>query len=134
METGLQVVGIDHVALNVADLERMTAFYRDVLGCEEDLRQESVGLVHLRAGSVLIDLIDQTGPLGALVEGEGRNLNHFCLQVADFDADAARSALSLRGVDVCEVRERHGSDGKARTLYLRDPEGNGVELRSARTA
>jgi len=131
MELGLKVAGIDHVALNVRDLSRMTAFYRDVLGCSEDLHQEGLGLVHLRAGSVLIDLIDRKGPLGPGDDASGRNLNHLCLRVADFDAEDARAALLAAGVDVQEVRERYGSDGRARTLYLRDPEGNGVELRSA---
>lgn len=125
MRLHLKPTGIDHVALNVHDVERMTAFYRDILGCAEEKRQDGVGLVHLRAGAVLIDLVDRNGPLGSHATGVEQNLNHLCLRMADFDADAARAALVAGGVEVNEVRERYGSDGNARTLYLRDPEGNG---------
>jgi glyoxylase I family protein len=50
-----QVLNLDHVVLRVADLERACRFYCDVLGCREERRVESIGLVQLRAGASLID-------------------------------------------------------------------------------
>ncbi|HEX7441464.1 MAG TPA: VOC family protein, partial [Caldimonas sp.] len=73
---------IDHLVLRVADLDAMIAFYAGVLGCPVERRQDAIGLVQLRAGRSLVDLIPVTGPLGR--EGgappgpEGRNLDHFC--------------------------------------------------------
>lgn len=51
---------IDHVVLRVHDLAAMQAFYCDVLGCTQERRQDAIGLVQLRAGTSLIDLV----PLG----------------------------------------------------------------------
>lgn len=129
MDRPFEFVGIDHVALNVMNLDRMTSFYCGVLGCKEVLRQERVGLIHLRAGNTLIDLIDCSGPLGGELGLGTGNLNHLCLRVVGFDAEATRNYLKALGAEVGELRERFGYDGNASTLYLTDPEGNGVELR-----
>lgn len=129
----ITVCGIDHVALNVRDLALMTAFYSEVLGCRVDHRQDGIGLVHLRAGPLLIDLIDENGPLGsagAVGTPSGKNLNHLCFRVSAFEPDAARDLLVRHGVETGPIRDRYGSNGSARTLYFRDPEGNGLELRS----
>ena len=56
---------IDHIVLRVVDLARMLRFYGDVLGCREVRRQDEIGLVQLRAGSSMVDLIPIDGKLGA---------------------------------------------------------------------
>lgn len=129
----MKITGIDHVVLRVKDMDRMIAFYRDVLGCEIAHRQDDLGLVHMRAGPSLIDLVDIAGTLGqrggdAPAE-TGRNMDHLCLRVAGFDVEALRRELETHGLDVGEVAERYGASGKATSMYLRDPEGNGLELR-----
>lgn len=130
----MQTTGIDHVVLRVRDLDRMIAFYRDVLGCEVAHRQDDLGLVHLRAGASLIDLVDVAGTLGrrggGAPTGEAGNMDHLCLRVADFDVDAIRLELRAQGVEVGEIAERYGASGRATSIYLRDPEGNGLELRA----
>jgi catechol 2,3-dioxygenase-like lactoylglutathione lyase family enzyme len=56
---------IDHIVLRVSDLERSIRFYQQVLGCELVKRREDLGgMVHLRAGASLIDLVDVQDPLG----------------------------------------------------------------------
>ncbi|ARP86720.1 VOC family protein [Bordetella genomosp. 9] len=129
----MKTIGIDHVVLRVRDLPRMIDFYERVLGCRLVHRQDEIGLVHLQAGASLIDLVDAAGPLG-LKGGdaplrEAPNMDHICLRVADFDADAIRRELQAHGVAVGETAERYGASGKAASVYLRDPEGNGLELR-----
>jgi catechol 2,3-dioxygenase-like lactoylglutathione lyase family enzyme len=57
-------------------------------------------------------------------------MDHLCLRVADFDAEAIRRELQAQGVQVEQAAERYGSTGKALSVYLRDPEGNGLELRA----
>jgi catechol 2,3-dioxygenase-like lactoylglutathione lyase family enzyme len=128
----MQVVGIDHVVLRVTDLERMIDFYTRVLGCPVDHRQDALGLVHLRAGPSLIDLVDISGPLGGAHEAPhpgGRNMDHLCLRIDAFDPDQIAHELQAQGIEPGEIGLRYGSTGRATSLYLRDPEGNGLELR-----
>jgi catechol 2,3-dioxygenase-like lactoylglutathione lyase family enzyme len=128
--------GFDHIVLRVRDKARMTAFYTEVLGCTLDWDRPELGLTHLRAGPDLIDLVTLDGPLGRLggkgPEIEGRNLDHFCLQVAPFDEAAIRGHLAAHGVAVIDAGERYGAGGDGPSLYLRDPEGNTVELKGRR--
>ena len=129
----IRVREIDHVVLRVADLERAIAFYRDVLGCAVERRQDEIGLVQLRAGSSLIDLVPVSGALGrtggAAPGKEGRNLDHFCLRVEPFDEAAIRSSLRAHGIDAGPLARRYGAEGEGPSLYLNDPEGNVVELK-----
>ena len=60
----IDIQGLAHVVIRVADLERSLAFYRDALGCPIERRLDELGLVQLRAGSALIDLVPVDSPLG----------------------------------------------------------------------
>jgi glyoxylase I family protein len=55
---------IDHIVLRVIDLDRMLRFYCEVLGCTIERRQDSIGLIQLRAGRSLVDLVPVDGHLG----------------------------------------------------------------------
>ena len=125
--------GLDHLVLRVADLERMLAFYCGALGCTVERRVERLGLVQLRAGDALIDLVPVDGALGrvggAAPGREGRNLDHFCLRVAPFDEAAMRAQLRAHGVEAGPLESRYGAEGEGPSLYVADPEGNVVELK-----
>ena len=86
----IRIRHIDHLVLRVRQLDRMIAFYCEVLGCSVERRQDEIGLVQLRAGGALIDLVTVDGKLGrmggAAPGREGRNLDHLCLRVESFDA------------------------------------------------
>ena len=124
---------IDHLVLRVSDVAAMLAFYRDVLGCPVERRQDDIGLIQLRAGRSLIDLVPIDGPLGraggAAPGKEGRNLDHFCLRVEPFDESAIRARLTAHGIDAGPLASRYGAEGQGPSLYLTDPEGNVVELK-----
>jgi glyoxylase I family protein len=124
---------IDHIVLRVADLDRMLAFYCDALGCPVEKRQDDIGLIQLRAGRSLIDLVPLTGKLGkaggAGPGAEGRNLDHFCLRVDPFDEAAIRAQLAVHGIEGGAVESRYGAQGTGPSIYLTDPEGNVVELK-----
>jgi glyoxylase I family protein len=126
---------IDHVVLRVRDLERMIEFYSRVLGCDVEWRRPDLGLVHLRAGSAMIDLVPAAGPLGrkggAAPGREGHNLDHVCLRVAPFDQDAIVRHLEAHRVRVGEIRPRFGAQGEGVSIYAYDPEDNLVELKGA---
>ena len=129
----IEIRGIDHIVLRVADLARAIGFYCGVLGCREERRIEALGLVQLRAGSGLIDLVDVSGALGRVggpPPGESaRNMDHFALQLASFDEDGLRAELAAAGIEAGEVGERYGAQGVGPSLYIRDPDGNVVELK-----
>lgn len=122
----IRVAGIDHLVLRVADLPAMLRFYCDTLGCVVERRVESIGLVQLRAGRSLIDLL----PAGAdRPVAAGRNLDHFCLRVEPFDEAAIRAQLGAYGFAAGELASRYGAEGTGPSLYVSDPEGNVVELK-----
>jgi catechol 2,3-dioxygenase-like lactoylglutathione lyase family enzyme len=124
---------IDHIVLRVRDLDRMIAFYTGVLGCSIERRQDEIGLVQLRAGSSLVDLVPVDGKLGrmggAAPGKEGRNVDHFCFRVEDFDAAALTAELAAAGVAAGPAESRYGADGEGPSIYVNDPEGNTIELK-----
>ena len=124
---------IDHVVIRVQNLVRMIDFYCDVLGCRLERGPGKNGLAQLRAGDSLIDLVDAAGPPGRQGNGrphhEGGNMDHVCLQVQPWDADAISNHLKKHDVEVGDVVTRYGALGSGPSLYIKDPEGNGVELK-----
>jgi glyoxylase I family protein len=124
---------LDHLVLRVVDLPTMLAFYTRALGCSIERRQDEIGLVQLRAGRSLIDLVPVDGALGraggAAPGREGRNLDHFCVRVEPFDEAAIRAHLADCGVAAGPVEARYGAEGSGPSIYLSDPEGNTVELK-----
>ncbi len=128
-----RVLGLDHVVLRVADLERSLRFYRDILGCALERRLDDIGLYQLRAGRSLIDLVTQYGELGrhggAGPGAEGRNVDHFALRIEPFDEAALRAHLQSHGIDPGQPARRYGADGMGPSFYIEDPDGNTVELK-----
>lgn len=127
------IQGIDHLVLRVRDLPGVLRFYCEVLGCREERRVAELGLVQLRAGRSLIDLVDVAGTLGrqggAAPGAEGRNLDHLALRIEPFDEPALRAHLARHGIAAGEVAARYGAEGEGPSLYIQDPEGNTVELK-----
>ena len=125
--------GLDHVVLRVRDTPAMQRFYCEVLGCSFEREQAAIGLLQLRAGASLIDLVDVTGKLGrkggAAPATEGHNMDHFCLRVEPWDQDAILAHLRTYNVAVGDIGERYGAEGEGPSIYINDPEGNTVELK-----
>ena len=124
---------IDHLVLRIVDLDAMLGFYCGVLGCSVERRQEALGLVQLRAGRSLIDLVPVDGKLGRMggapPSAEGRNMDHFCLRVEPFDETGIRTHFAQFGIEAGALEMRYGAEGSGPSLYLTDPEGNVVELK-----
>jgi len=118
-----KVERIDHVVLRVRDTERMVRFYEQALGFKVERRLERIGLVQLRAGASLLDLVPGT-PAKA-----SANMDHLAFKVAPFDRDAIVSRLAALGVAVGETQERYGAEGTGPSVYFDDPEGNQIELK-----
>lgn len=124
---------LDHVVLRVRDVAASLAFYRDVLGCDVDNVQEVFELYQVRAGASLIDLVALDGPLGRMggagPKGEGRNMDHFAIRVEPWDANAIRAHLAAHAVEIVADGRRYGAEGAGPSIYVRDPDGNTVELK-----
>jgi glyoxylase I family protein len=129
----IRIRDIDHLVLRVINLDRMLAFYCAGLGCSVERRQDELGLVQLRAGRSLIDLVPVDGRLGRAggppPGSQGRNLDHFCLRIEAFDAVAISSHLREHGAAPGDVERRYGAEGEGPSIYVTDPEGNTVELK-----
>lgn len=121
------------MVIRVSRLAPALAFYRDVLGCSVEKEQSGIGLYQLRAGQSLIDIVDVDGHLGQLYSSaparNAPNMDHFCLQVDPWNADAIIAHLKNHGVVVGDVEQRYGARGYGPSLYINDPEGNTVELK-----
>jgi glyoxylase I family protein len=132
----IRIQKIDHVVLRVAELDRMIAFYCGVLGCTIERRQDELGLVQLRAGDSLVDLVDVDGKLGrqggAPPGAQGRNVDHICFRVEPFDEAALRQTLAGAGVEAGPTASRYGAEGEGPSIYFTDPEGNTLELKGPR--
>jgi catechol 2,3-dioxygenase-like lactoylglutathione lyase family enzyme len=123
------ITGIDHVVVRVADQARALAFYQNVLGLVIEREQPELGLIQLRAGRSLIDLV----PAGAgeMAGPRTPNIDHFALEVRPFEEAALRKHLEAMHVPVEESGLRYGAGGEGPSLYVRDPDGNRIELKGA---
>lgn len=135
-EHPIEIKALDHVVLRVRDLDASLAFYRDALGLTIE-RQLDIGLVQLRAGASLIDLVpvsSQLGKLGGAGPGiEARNMDHFALELGRFDAAAIAAHLAAHGIEHGAPSQRYGAKGTGPSIYIKDPDGNTVELKGPAT-
>ena len=132
MTTPVRFLNLDHLVIRCADLATMQHFYGAVLGCSLERALEEQGLYQYRAGTALIDLVDIEKPIGKGPPPDpGRsNMAHFCLRIEDGDWDGIIAYFRENGIDVdAAPGRRYGADGYGQSLYLRDPEGNEVELK-----
>ncbi|WP_428632251.1 VOC family protein [Sphingopyxis sp.] len=127
------LIGLDHVVLRVFDLVVVRTFYQNVLGCTLERQQDDIGLCQLRAGRSLIDLVAVAGKLGTTggrgPAADGHNMDHIAIAIDPFEEDAIRSHLATFAVAPDESGIRYGADGDGPSIYIRDPEGNRVELK-----
>lgn len=131
----IQIHGLDHIVLRTTRMAEMQHFYCAVLGCtiERELPPE-FGLVQLRAGNALIDLVAVDSVLGRVgggppTRGEN-NMDHFCLQINPLPEDEVIRHLASHGINAGPFELRYGAQGFGNSVYLQDPEGNTVELRN----
>jgi glyoxylase I family protein len=129
MPVPFNIVGIDHVVLRAADPTKLERFYLDALGLTFEKRQGE--LAQLRAGNALIDIVpaDEAGPAGGTSSTGGANLDHLCLRIEPFDQAAITKHLAKHHVACGAETLRYGAEGEGPSIYLRDPEGNGIELK-----
>ncbi len=126
MESRIRVIGLDHIVLATSNIEEMLDFYTNVLGLEsvrvEEWRRGEVPFPSLRVdAATLIDLMPG--------ERSGINLDHLCLVIEPTDLN---ELAATGGLDVARgpLDGLFGAQGYTSSLYVHDPDGNLVELRS----
>ena len=127
----LRIVEMDHIVLNVRDVEQSLAFYTSALSLKgerlDEYRSGKVGFPSVRINDhTIIDLVQA----GAIEANVTRNLNHFCL--VSESTDLVKLADELRKDGVVVVQEpvsRWGARGQATSIYIQDPDANEIEIR-----
>jgi catechol 2,3-dioxygenase-like lactoylglutathione lyase family enzyme len=124
MKAACRVLGVDHLVINSRDVEKSLSFYCDTLGLRaervEEWRRQEVIFPSVR--------IDESTILDILPEKRtGENVNHFCLTIEPTDLEALKRDGPLDVVDGPDIR--YGAKGDGVSLYVRDPDGNVIELR-----
>ena len=122
----MKVVGLDHVVVNSPDVERSLAWYSDVLGLEpmnvDAWRRGDVFFPSVRLNAMtIIDIFP--------AERTGENVNHLCVVIEDADLDA----LAEQFPDGHRVDSNFGAQGSGASLYVHDPDGNTIELKTYAT-
>ncbi len=91
------------------------------------------GIVQLRAGAALIDIVAVDSELGrmggAAPRKDGRNMDHFCVRVDPFSEEVIREDLAQHSVVGSKLETRYGAEGKGPSIYIQDPDGNTIELK-----
>jgi catechol 2,3-dioxygenase-like lactoylglutathione lyase family enzyme len=124
MPGAIEVIGLDHIVLNVADGEVALRFYCDELGLApvrvDEWREGRAPFPSVRVSdTTILDLLSAART--------GVNADHFCLVVTPTDFDALAASGRFDVVD--GPASRFGALGIGTSLYIRDPDGNTVELR-----
>ncbi len=130
----IRIKNLDHVVLRSPDAERLVGFYCNVFGCTVERRSSpEFGMVQLRAGAALIDIVavdSELGRIGGAAPGkDGRNMEHFCVRVDPFSEEVIREDLAQHGVVGSKLEPRYGAEGNGPSIYIQDPDGNTIELK-----
>ncbi len=132
-----KVTELDHIVLNVGDIDRSLGFYTGVLGLQPERLAEfkagKVGFPSVRINSdTIIDLFPTSDRDAVQEKREKRsgNLNHFCMVVGQQDFAGIVDYLNANGVAIREGPvARWGARGRATSVYFLDPDGNEIEIR-----
>ena len=123
----MEIKELGHIVLTVADLQRSVCFYRDVLGFREVSRLGERGVMFSSGRTHHELLLLQGEPDAApILEGRPLGLSHFALKIGTTDDELSAAIAELAAADV--PIERTTDHGVTHSVYLKDPDGNRVEI------
>ena len=132
----INIIELDHIVLNVGDIDKSLTFYTEVLGLQgervEEFRAGKVSFPSVRINqATIIDLFPRKdGAAKLTAEKVNGNLNHFCLVVGAEDFSGMVNYLAENHVTVRDGPvSRWGARGRATSVYFLDPDGNEIEIR-----
>jgi catechol 2,3-dioxygenase-like lactoylglutathione lyase family enzyme len=132
----LKIMQMDHIVLNVGDIDRSLHFYGDILGLTaervEEYRAGKIGFPSVRINEhTIIDLFPPERQTKVIGEGFAENLNHLCLALEDGDLAEVVDHLTKHGIEIeTGPIARWGARGTGTSVYFRDPDHNQVEVRT----
>lgn len=130
-------MNIDHIVLNISDIDKTIHFYQTVLGCQiERLSDYKVGkapfpIVRIN-NDTIIDLFPPEMRKNNEADAKKRstNMNHYCLAMSQSEWIDLRQRLDEHHINIeSGPIERAGAKGKAVSVYFRDPDNNIIEAR-----
>lgn len=127
---------MDHIVLNVQDMDRILDFYTNVLGLPgERIEAFQEGKVPFPSVRVSDDTVIDLFPIeqqASATPGDLRAvINHFCLVIEKATMAEVIEHLQQHGVDIAEgPASRWGAHGQATSIYFFDPENRKIEIRS----
>lgn len=135
--SGFKISELDHIVLNVSDIERSLQFYTGVLGLKaerlDEFRTGKAGFPSVRINSdTIIDLFPVREQQSRPSDGEKTtgNLNHFCMVIGKEDFAGIIDYLKENNIIIREGPvSRWGARGRATSVYFLDPDGNEIEIR-----
>ncbi|MBI2229583.1 MAG: VOC family protein [Deltaproteobacteria bacterium] len=133
----IRIQALDHIVLNVRDIDRSLNFYTETLGLKperlDEFKAGKVGFPSVRiTDDTIIDLFPIEGPAAGTFGGEkvAGNLNHFCMVIGTEDFSGIVEYLKEKEIPIrAGPVSRWGARGRATSVYFLDPDGNEVELR-----
>jgi len=138
----IKIQALDHIVLRANNACKLIEFYQTILNCPVERTLPELGLTQLRAGTALIDIVDVNLPLGQKRGADpnlfannisqansGPNVDHFCLTIDPIPAKDLIDYLDQHQIPHSDFENRYGAQGYGDSIYLEDPEGNGVELK-----
>ena len=128
----VSVTGFDHLVLTCRKVRATRAFYEGILGFRVTSELPQWGMTELTAGNAVIVLVDaasKEGEWAVSPKGQGENMNHYCLRLKSFDEKGLRLLLKKANIEIEEEQREQTPKGAEHAFYVRDPEGNYVELR-----
>lgn len=133
----IDIKRIDHIVLRTANPDQMIEFYCDTLGCKLERELKDFGLAQLRAGECLIDIVDVESEIGRqggnAPTKDSNNLDHFCLQIQPCEEQELIDYLKEKGISAGNFEDRYGAKGDGRSIYIKDIDGNVIELKISKT-
>ena len=129
----IRPVAIDHLVIRSQKPQQLINWYTTVLGCQLEMADEkNQGLTQLRAGNALIDIVAVDNIMGraggSAPKTKAHNMDHFCIQIEPIEKKQLLVFLNQHQVDHGQFEARYGAQGFGKSIYLKDPEGNGIEL------
>ena len=127
MQETMKILEMDHFVLTTQNLQACLRFYTEVLGMEQ---KETDGRFILRFGSHKINIHTRPAEFLPAAEHPAAGSLDLCFEIED-DIEAVLAELKSKNAGlVTGIVERNGAKGKMRSIYLRDPDGNLIELAS----
>lgn len=133
----IRIQALDHIVLNVRDIDRSLNFYTETLGLKperlDEFKAGKVGFPSVRiTDDTIIDLFPIKGHAAGTIGGEkvAGNLNHFCMVIGTEDFSGIVEYLKEKEIPIrAGPVSRWGARGRATSVYFLDPDGNEIELR-----